>query len=167
MPSPKAVLLLLACCLALLAPPARADAPIPIAVFPFTIQDTSGTQAAGRAERLAAATRLLAKTLAQTGRYKPVDLAPYGQQIAALQPPDECGECWAALARKAGATQMILPSVQMVSVLISQMTMWVADVDTMKYLRHIQGQIRGDTTEAYTRGIEFLVNDELMKAPRG
>jgi hypothetical protein len=146
-----------------MAAPALAETPIPIAVFPFSIQDTSGTSKAGQTERLAAATTLLAQTLRETGRYKPVDLAPYAKEIAALQPPDECGECWAAVARRAGAAEMVLPSVQMVSVLISQMTFWVADVHSMQYVHHIQGQIRGDTSEAYTRGIQFLVNDELMK----
>lgn len=138
-------------------------APVPVAVFPFTIQDTSGAPAPGQPERLAAATKLLADTLAATGQYKPVDLTPYAKEIAGLQPADECGECWAAVARKAGATVEVLPSVQKVSILISQMTIWMADVHTMQYTHHIQGQIRGDTTDAYTRGITFLINHELMK----
>jgi hypothetical protein len=117
--------------------------PVPIAVFPFMIHDTSGVESPGQAERLQVAT--------------------YAKEIDALQPPDECGECWAAVARKAGATLEVLPSVQKVSVLISQMTMWVADVKTMKYTRLVQGQIRGDTAEAYTRGIDFLVHAELLK----
>jgi len=156
----KSVLIICVCCAAL---PARAADPQPIAVFPFTIQDTSGAPAPGQAERLENATRELAETLAKTGLYKPVDLAPYAKQIAALQSPDECGECWAELAKKAGATFEVIPSVQKVSVLISQMTMWFADVRTMKYSRLVQGQIRGDTAEAYSRGIDFLVNDELLK----
>jgi len=41
--------------------------------------------------------------------------------------------------------------------------MWFADVQTMKYSRLVQGQIRGDTAEAYTRGIDFLVHGELLK----
>jgi hypothetical protein len=148
--------------------PALADGPAvgspqPIAVFPFTIQDTSGSPAPGQKERLENATKELADTLAATGLYKPVDLAPYAKEIAALQPADECGECWANLAKKAGARYEVLPSVQKVSVLISQMTMWFADVQTMKYSRLVQGQIRGDTAEAYTRGIDFLVHGELMK----
>ena len=142
---------------------AKADEPVPIAVFPFMMQDTSGSPAPGQKERLEQATKELAATLAATGLYKPVDLSPYAKEIAGLQPPDECGECWAAVARKAGAKQEILPSVQKVSVLISQMTMWIADVQTMKYSRLVQGQIRGDTAEAYTRGIDFLVHAELLK----
>jgi len=147
----------------LLWPGIAAAAPVPIAVFPFTIRDTSGVVAPGQAERLQAATKELAATLAATGQYAPIDMSPYAKQIDALQPPDECGECWATLARKAGATLEVLPSVQKVSVLISQMTMWVANVQTMKYSRLVQGQIRGDTAEAYTRGIDFLVHKELLK----
>ncbi len=142
---------------------AAAADPVPIAVFPFTISDTSGSPAPGQADRLKVATKQLADALSATGQYKPVDMTPYAKEIEALQPPDECGECWAAVARKAGATLEILPSVQKVSVLISQMTMWIADVKTMKYTRHVQGQIRGDTAEAYTRGIDFLINNELLK----
>jgi len=156
----KTAMILAICCAA---GPTLADGPQPIAVFPFTIQDTSGVPAPGQKERLETATKELAGALAASGLYKPVDLAPYAKEIAALQPPDECGECWANLAKKAGATFEVIPSVQKVSVLISQMTMWFADVQTMKYTRHIQGQIRGDTAEAYTRGIDFLVNKELLK----
>ena len=156
----KTMTILAVCCAA---GSALADGPQPIAVFPFTIQDTSGSPAPGQQERLEHATKELSDTLAASGLYKPVNLSPYAKEIAALQPPDECGECWAALAKKAGATIEVIPSVQKVSVLISQMTMWFADVQTMKYTRHVQGQIRGDTAEAYTRGIDFLVNKELLK----
>ncbi len=154
--------IVLACGPALLCAPAWAE-PVPIAVFPFTIHDTSGMVAPGQPERLQAATKELEAVLAATGQYKPIDMTPYAKELEALQPPDECGECWAAVARKAGATLEMLPSVQKVSVLISQMTMWVANVQTMKYQRLVQGQIRGDTSEAYTRGIDFLIHEELLK----
>jgi hypothetical protein len=145
------------------APARAADPPVPVAVFPFTITDTSGVPSTGQPERLAAATRLLAQTLLATGKYRPVDLTPYAAEMAKMQPPDECGTCWADLARKAGATLEFIPSVQKVSVLISQMTIWVADVRTLKYTAHIQGQIRGDTGEAYTHGVEFLIGDAMGK----
>lgn len=163
MSPPKCLGPLVAAGAALFAGAALAEAPIPIAVFPFTINDTSGYPAPGQQERLAVATKELTETLAASGRYRPVDLAPYSKEIATLQPADECGECWAALARKAGATLEVIPSVQKVSVLISQMTMWVANVQTMKYGRLVQGQIRGDNAEAYARGIDFLVRQELLK----
>ena len=143
-----------------------ADAPAKIAVFPFVIVDTSGEGVhPGQADRVTTATSLLAKTLKQTGRYEPVDLAPFAREIAALQRPDECGECWAAVAKKAGARLEVLPSVHKVSTLITLMTLWFADVTTMQYVARVEGQIRGDTDEAYARGINFLVTQELDKKP--
>ena len=146
---------------------AYAQAPKPIAVFPFQIMDTSGEGAnAGRDVRLADATAELAKALQATGRYTPVNLAPYKTRIAALQSPEECGECWAKLAAEAGATLEVLPNVHKVSTLITLMAIWIADVHTMKYVAHVEGQIRGDTPEAYTRGIDFLVREELAAKGR-
>ena len=151
-----------------LAVPLARAAPAPIAVFPFQLLDTSGEGGSpAQAARLAEATKQLASVLQKTGRYAPVDLAGRAGEIAALQPPDECGECWAKVAKSAGATLMVLPSVHKVSTLISLMTLWFADVDTMKYTARVSGQIRGDTTEAYNRGIDFLVTQELDKTQPG
>ena len=142
---------------------ACASEPARIAVFPFEIFDTSGEDAKISPDRVATATSLLARTLHDTGHYAPVDLAPYAQEIAGLQRPDECGQCWAAVARRAGATLEVLPSVHKVSTLITLMTLWFADLHTMQYVAHVEGQIRGDTDEAYARGIAFLVTQELGK----
>jgi hypothetical protein len=153
--------------LCLLSAAARADQPVRIAVFPFQIDDTSGEGAhPGQAGRVATATALLADALKRTGRYDPVDLAPYAREIAALQRPDECGACWAAVARKAGAAQEVLPSVHKVSTLITLMTLWFADLRSMRYVARVEGQIRGDTDEAYARGIHFLITEELGKPAR-
>lgn len=152
--------------LCLLSRHAAADEPAKIAVFPFVILDTSGeTNGPGREQRIATATSLLAKTLKDTGHYTPVDLTPYAKEIDGLQRPDECGECWAKLASKAGAQFEVLPSVHKVSTLITLMTLWFADVHTMQYVARVEGQIRGDTDEAYARGINFLVTQELGKQP--
>ncbi len=154
--------------LASLAAPITQAAPAPVAVFPFQLLDTSGEGSSpAQAARLAEATRQLAAVLRRTGRYAPVDLTVEAGEIAALQPPDECGACWAKVAKAAGATLMVLPSVHKVSTLISLMTLWVADVQSMKYTARVSGQIRGDTTDAYTRGIDFLVTQELDKTQPG
>jgi hypothetical protein len=143
---------------------AQAGTPRSVAVFPFQIADTSGEPPdPARPSRLAAATAELAAVLASTGQYKAVDLAPFAPKIAVLQSPDECGTCWAQVAKDAGAQLEVLPSVHKVSTLITLMTIWVADVTTMKYVARVEGQIRGDTPEAYQRGIQFLVTQELTK----
>jgi hypothetical protein len=143
---------------------ARAEVPRAVAVFPFQMVDTSGEKEdPGRPARLVAATAELAAALMATGQYRSVDLAPFAQKIGGLQSPDECGTCWAQVAKDAGARLEVLPTVHKVSTLISLMTIWVADVTTMKYVARVEGQIRGDTPEAYRRGIDFLVSQELMK----
>ncbi len=158
--SPGKIVVALLC---MLARTAAAGEPAKIAVFPFEVFDTSGEAARIGPDRIAKATDLLARTLHGTGQYAPVDLAPYAREIAGLQPPDECGQCWAAVARRAGATLEVLPSVHKVSTLITLMTLWFADLHTMRYVAHVEGQIRGDTDEAYARGIAFLVTQELGK----
>ncbi len=156
----------LAAVLACLGSTAAAQAPARIAVFPFDILDTSGEGVRpGQADRITTATTMLANTLKSTGRYDPVDLARFAKEIAGLQRPDECGQCWAAVAKKAGAQYEVLPSVHKVSTLITLMTLWFADVNTMHYVARVEGQIRGDTDEAYARGITFLVTQELGKQP--
>jgi hypothetical protein len=145
---------------------ARAETARSVAVFPFQMVDTSGEPPdPARPSHLAAATAELAAVLVATGEYKTVDLAPFAPKIAGMQSPDECGTCWAQVAKDAGAQLEVLPSVHKVSTLITLMTIWVADVTTMHYVARVEGQIRGDTPEAYQRGIHFLVTQELTKKP--
>jgi len=147
----------------LCASPVWAQPAKPVAVFPFQMMDSSGEGAPqGREARLRAATAELARALQASGRYRAVDLSARAVDIGKLQSPEECGECWAKLAAGAGATLEVLPSVHKVSTLITLMAIWVADVHSMKYVAHVEGQIRGDTAEAYTRGIDFLVREELL-----
>lgn len=136
----------------------------PAAVFPFELDDSSGEgPRPGQAERLAMATRILDQLLEKSGRYKPVDLAPLAAEVEATAPRYGCNACWADVARKAGAKVAVLPFVHKVSTLISTMHVWIYDLASKQFTRHLQGQIRGDTDTAYRRGIEFLVDDQLLK----
>jgi len=142
---------------------ARAQEPIPTAVFPFELADTSGEGAKpGQDERLALATHTLVQALDASGKYRDVDLAPFAAEIKATEPRYRCADCWAAVAHDAGARLAVIPSVHKVSTLVSTMSIWIADLKTMRYIAHVQGQIRGDTDEAYVRGVRFLVENELL-----
>src|SRR5580704_3868986 len=71
------------------------------AIFPFEIYDTSGEPPQpDRAERLAMATRVLSEVLEKSGRYAPVDLAPFSTEIAATPPRYQCGDCFLPVARR-------------------------------------------------------------------
>lgn len=147
---------------ALIAGPAWAQTPV--AVFPFELADTSGeVPGPGREARLALATQALARTLEQSRRYRPVDLGPYAAAVAATAPRYACDGCWLAVARESGAALAVVPYVHKLSTLISTMHIWVADLSTGRYVAHLQGQIRGDTDAAYLRGVDFLIEDRLLR----
>jgi uncharacterized protein DUF2380 len=146
------------------APPLRAQEARPAAVFPFELLDTSGEgEKPGQAERLALATSTLTQALEQSGRYRAVDLAPLAGEIKATEPRYRCDGCWKAVAKKAGAAVGVIPVVHKVSTLISTMDIWIADIESDTWIAHVQGQIRGDSDTAYTRGVQFLVKDRLLE----
>jgi hypothetical protein len=138
-----------------------AAAPV-TAVFPFEIYDTSGEPPQpDLTERLAMATRVLSEVLEKTGRYAPVDLGPLGADVAATSPRYRCGDCFLPVARKAGAAYAVVSVVHKVSSLISSMDIWIVEVSSGASAAHLNGQIRGDTPEAYEHGVRFLVRNRL------
>jgi hypothetical protein len=132
------------------------------AIFPFEIYDTSGeAPQPDLTERLAMATRVLSEALEKTGRYAPVDLGPFGTEIAATSPRYRCGDCFLPVARQAGAAYAVVSVVHKVSSLISSMDIWIVDASSGASVAHLSGQIRGDTPEAYEHGVRFLVRNRL------
>jgi hypothetical protein len=133
------------------------------AIFPFEIFDTSGeAPQSDLTERLAMATRVLSEALEKSGHYSPVDLGPFGPEVAATSPRYRCGNCFLPVARQAGAAYAIVPVVHKVSSLISSMDIWILDASSGADVAHLGGQIRGDTAEAYEHGVRFLVRNRLQ-----
>jgi hypothetical protein len=145
-----------------------AAAAAPTAIFPVEIYDTSGEPPQpDLAARLAMATRVLSEVLAKTGRYAPVDLAPFSAEIEASGPRYQCGSCFLPIARRANAEFAVIGVFHKVSTLISSLDIWIFDVKGGGYLAHLSGQIRGDTPEAYEHGVRFLVRNRLPEALAG
>jgi len=139
------------------------------AIFPFEIYDTSGeAPQPDLTERLAMATRVLSEVLEKTGRYSPIDLAPFSAEVAATAPRYRCGDCFLAVARQAGAAYAVVSVAHKVSSLITSMDIWIVDTSSSASVTHLSGQIRGDTAEAYEHGVRFLVRNRLeADAPSG
>jgi hypothetical protein len=132
------------------------------AIFPFEIYDTSGEPPQpDLTERLAMATRVLSEALEKTGRYSPVDLGPFGAEVAATAPRYRCGDCFLPVAREAGAAFAVASVVHKVSSLVTSMDIWILDASSSATVAHLGGQIRGDTEEAYAHGVRFLVRNRL------
>lgn len=138
------------------------------AIFPFEIYDTSGeAPQPDLTERLAMATRVLSELLEKTGRYSPVDLAPFSADVAATAPRYRCGYCFLPVARHAGAAYAVVSVAHKVSSLITSMDIWIFDVSSGASVAHLAGQIRGDTAEAYEHGVRFLVRNRLPDEASG
>jgi uncharacterized protein DUF2380 len=133
------------------------------AIFPFEIYDTSGEgPTPSREARLEMATGVLMEAVTKSGLFLPVDLTPLAAEVKSTSPRYMCGDCFLPVARKAGASVAIVPFVHKVSTLITSMDIWVFDATTGATIVHANGQIRGDTDEAYAHGVRFLVRNRIV-----
>jgi hypothetical protein len=143
--------------------PASAKPPVPLAVFDVEIINTS--PAPSTPEELARAQALgrqLRDALAASGRYRIVDLAPVRAALDQAPPLRNCNGCELPLAQKLGARQAAVPWVQKVSNLILNINLVIEDARTGKRLRAGSVDIRGNTDESWTRGLRFLLDDQIL-----
>ncbi len=136
-----------------------------VAVFPFLLRDTSMEHPAGRIDeaeraRLAMITAELSDMLAARGMV-PVDLAGHREDIDALQPPWICPPCGARLAKDIRAEIAITGFVHKVSTLIQSVTIIAYDVRSGDMLGNASVSIRGNTDEAWRRGVSFIAERRL------
>jgi len=145
-----------------------AAGPQPVAVFPVEFADTSGEPAgAGRSGRIDDATAELDQLLEDSGRFRVVDLAPVRDRMLAAGPLHLCDGCWQGLARDAGAEVAAVTVVHKMSTLIASMHVWLVDVAAGQVMREGAVSLRGDTDEAWQRGIRYLVQNVLLKEDPG
>jgi len=149
---------------------ARAEEPRTAAVFDFELIDTSlegeirGKQAAEQA-RLVLISQRLRELLEQSGRYKPVDIAPATAAIEAAGMLYGCNGCEADIALQLGAELAVRGVVQKVSNLILNMTVYVTEARTGGHVAGASVDIRGNTDESWLRGVSYLVNNRLVVNP--
>jgi hypothetical protein len=142
------------------AEPLRAET-LRAAVFDFTFYDTSlqGEMSGPRADEQARLQRLntqLRTLLAQSGRYRPVDMSSLETEAHTAN-LYECGDCEITMARQVGAQVAVAGLVQKVSNLILNINIVIRDVATGRVLHAQSVDIRGNTDETWLRGLSFLV----------
>lgn len=150
-----------------LAPQSAMAAPLKAAVFPFEYVDLGeGAHAKPpppEAARLALITGLLRERLSAANDYAPVDLAASAAAIGKSPPLRDCQRCAEEIARGAGAQIAIVGYVQKVSNLILNINITVSDAQTARILAAGSADIRGNTDESWTRGVEWLVKNRLAQ----
>jgi len=148
-----------------LAAPARADLP-GIAVFDFELVDTSlegevnGPRTDER-DRLMRVGDQLRKELAESGKFRLLDIAPvnaaaHGSNLQA------CGGCDVKYAQQLGADLEITGVVQKVSNLILNINIYLRDVHTGRLIAAMSADMRGNTDESWSRTLAYLVRNRLL-----
>ncbi|TFV80518.1 DUF2380 domain-containing protein [Bradyrhizobium frederickii] len=143
---------------------ARADPP-KLAVFDFELIDTSlpGEFYGSRPEeaRLLRISEQLRKELTDSGRFQVLDIAPVrdAARHANLQ---ACGGCDLKLAAQLGADLEITGMVQKVSNLIINLNVYLRDVKTGAMITAASADMRGNTDEAWTRTMSYLIRNRLL-----
>lgn len=140
--------------------------PPKLAVFDFELMDTSlqGEVNGPRADeqtRLGRTADQVRKELAESGKFRLVDIAPvnaaaHGSNLQA------CGGCDVTLADKLGADLALTGVVQKVSNLILNVNLYLRDVHSGKLLAVASVDMRGNTDESWSRATNYLVHERLL-----
>jgi hypothetical protein len=142
-------------------------APLKAAVFPFEYVDLGeGPHAKPpppEAARLALITGLLRERIIAANDYSPVDLAASAAAIGKSPPLRDCQRCAEEIARGAGAQIAVVGYVQKVSNLILNINITVSDAQTARILAAGSADIRGNTDESWSRGVEWLLKNRLAQ----
>jgi hypothetical protein len=136
------------------------------AIFDFELVDTSGADPlkppdAEHRARLTQASERLRERLAESGRFKVLDIAPVTKEAQASN-LQACGGCDVSFADRIGADLSITGSVHKVSNLILNMIIFVRDAKTGGNVAVAQADMRGDTDESWLRTVDWLVRNRLL-----
>lgn len=139
------------------------------AVFDFELIDTSAEGAlygkrADETQRLALLSKTLRDRLAASGRYSIADLEPHASAIKNASPLFSCNDCVGDLVAKAGAEIGFTGYVQKVSNLILNINVEMWDGKTGKKLKVWSADIRGNTDDSWTKGLNWLLDHRILSA---
>ena len=137
-----------------------ADAAPKAAVFEFELQHgdpVPGTPDKRDAEaaRLKMIAQRLRDDLAKSGKFEVADIAPVAAKAAAAN-LQACGDCANDFAKEIGADYAFTGVVFKVSELILSMNVFVRDAATGKPVTSAVVDLRGNTDESWSRGIDYL-----------
>jgi Protein of unknown function (DUF2380) len=148
------------------ASPAAAPAPIGLAVFDFELEDTTAAAATGLApsdaEHLADVTNGVRKLLAQSGRYRVIDVSGASADAIKRRALRDCGGCDAAIARELGADQSLIGVVRRVSRTEYTIGFQIRDTSTGAVVSRGDSGLRMGADYSWRRGALRLVGDRLL-----
>jgi Protein of unknown function (DUF2380) len=156
--------LVLPLALALISTPCIAAAQRAIAVFDVELLDTSGEgEGSAQKARLAMLSDVLRERLAESERYRLVDLAPVAEEIEGARPLYRCGGCQLALSRQAGADLALNVIVRKMSTLVQEIALIVADVRSDEIVAFHSVSIRNNSDRAWREGLLYILDNRLLR----
>jgi uncharacterized protein DUF2380 len=138
--------------------------PPAIAVFDFELFETSGGATSAEDGRLAMISAYLRQKLADSGRYRVIDVSAEGRKIEEHSWLRACNGCELDVARKVGADLVLTGLVQKVSELILNMNIYIKDARTGAMVLFDGVDIRGNTDQSWTRAIDYMLKEQILKA---
>ena len=139
-------------------------AAVPTAFFGFRMINSSLEETTpDETRRLAMLEDMLRTKLEASGRYSMVEIPKEVQaKIEAGPAIGECNGCEVELGKELGAKRILWGTVQKVSNLILNLNVYVGDVDTgqMTFIKSVD--IRGNTDESWTAGLNYLIRNYML-----
>jgi hypothetical protein len=143
-------------------------APTKLAVFEFELDDFSaGGPLAGESPeetaRLRRMTREARETLAKSGLFEIVDVAPATDEAVKTHWLRNCNGCEADVARRLGADMSFIAFYRKISVMEQSLQFRIRDARTGELLNVSQTDYRGETDESWSRAIAWLIRHRLVE----
>ncbi|WP_454616204.1 DUF2380 domain-containing protein [Bradyrhizobium cenepequi] len=153
---------------ALAASSAAAPAPIALAVFDFELDDTTAAAVASGitasdAAQLADVTSGVRELLAQSGRYRVIEINGTNAEAVKTRTLRDCGGCDAGIALKLGADQSLIGVVRRVSRTEYTIGFQVRDSRTGAVVSRADSGLRMGADYSWRRGAVRLVKEHLLE----
>jgi len=160
------IMLLTAGCLPALAADAGKPAPVKIAVFDFELEDVSpaaalpgeSAKAAAMMEQVSSEAR---RALAQSGRYRLVDVSTVDAKPVTQKSLRNCDGCEAAIALQLGAEQSLVGVVRRVSMTDYYVLIQISDCRTGKVLNQQVANFAGGA-DGWASGVRMLIKHQVL-----
>jgi len=147
--------------------PAAAPRPIELAVFDFELEDKTAAApatgvAASDAGYLADITNGVRELLAQSGRYRVIDVSGTNVDAVKKHALRDCGGCDAGIAQKLGADQSLIGVVRRVSRTEYTVGFQIRDARTGAVVSQGDSGLRMGADYSWRRGAVGLISDRLL-----
>ena len=142
--------------------------PIAMAVFDFELEDKTAAPSAGLtasdAAPLAEVTSAVRQRLAESGRYRLIDVGSASADAVKAHALRDCGGCDAEIARTLGADQSLIGVVRRVSRTEYTIGFQVRDARTGAVVARGDSGLRMGADYSWKRGAVRLVSDRLIES---